>query len=107
VQASARRALNEIILAEDRPHAERAIEAFATGYGVKWPKAVAKVTGEAERLLCYFDFPAEHWVHLRTTDESCKGQVALSALAVAVRLGVGRGRPRSEEQDRGAGSSAA
>jgi putative transposase len=68
VHAGARRALNEIILAEDRSHAERAIEAFAGDYGVKWPKAVAKVTGEAERLLCYFDYPAEHWVHLRTTN---------------------------------------
>jgi putative transposase len=68
VQAGARRALNEIILAEDRPHAERAIEAFAADYGVKWPKAVAKVTGEIERLRCFFDYPAEHWVHLRTTN---------------------------------------
>ena len=68
VHAGARKALNEIIGAEDRTHAERAIDAFAADYGVKWPKAVAKVTGEAERLLCYFDYPAEHWVHLRTTN---------------------------------------
>ena len=68
VHAGARRALNEIILAEDRGHAERAIEAFAADYGVKWPKAVAKVTGETERLLCFFDYPAEHWIHLRTTN---------------------------------------
>jgi transposase-like protein len=68
IHAGARRALNEIILAEDRTHAERAIDAFAGDYGVKWPKAVAKVTGEAERLLCFFDYPAEHWVHLRTTN---------------------------------------
>jgi transposase-like protein len=68
VHASARRALNEIILAEDRTHAERAIDVFATDYGVKWPKAVAKVTGETERLLCFFDYPAEHWIHLRTTN---------------------------------------
>ena len=68
VQAGARRALNEIILAEDRTHAERAIDAFAADYGVKWPKAVAKVTGETERLLCFFDYPAEHWIHLRTTN---------------------------------------
>jgi hypothetical protein len=68
VQASARRALSEIILAEDRSHAERAIEAFAADYGVKWPKAVAKVTGETERLLCFFDYPAEHWLHLCTTN---------------------------------------
>jgi putative transposase len=68
VHAGARRALNEILLAEDRTHAERAIDAFAADYGVKWPKAVAKVTGETERLLCFFDYPAEHWVHLRTTN---------------------------------------
>jgi hypothetical protein len=68
VQAGARRALNEIILAEDRSHAERAIDVFAADDGVKWPKAVAKVTGEAERLLCCFDSPAEHWVHLRATN---------------------------------------
>src|SRR6266700_1612392 len=68
VHAGARKALNEIIMAEDRTHAERAIDAFAADYGVKWPKAVAKVTGEAERLLRFFDYPAEHWVHLRTTN---------------------------------------
>ena len=68
IHAGARRALNEIILAEDRGHAERAIEGFAADYGVKWPKAVAKVTGETERLLCFFDYPAEHWVHLRTSN---------------------------------------
>jgi transposase-like protein len=68
VHAGARRALNEIILAEDRPHAERAIQTFASDYGTKWPKAVAKVTDEAETLLCFFDFPAEHWLHLRTTN---------------------------------------
>jgi transposase-like protein len=68
IHAGARRALNEIIMAEDRTHAERAIDAFAADYGIKWPKAVAKVTGETERLLCFFDYPAEHWVHLRTTN---------------------------------------
>src|SRR6266511_957513 len=68
VQAGVRRALNEIILAEDLEHARAAIEAFARDYGVKWPKAVAKVTGDAETLLTFFDYPAEHWVHLRTTN---------------------------------------
>jgi transposase-like protein len=68
VHAGARRALNEIIGAEDRSHAERAIDALVADYGVTWPKAVAKVTSEAERLLCFFDFPADHWVHLRTTN---------------------------------------
>src|SRR4029453_3800207 len=107
VQAGARRALNEIILAEDRTHAERGIHAFPAGHGVKWPKAVAKVTGETERLLCFFDYPAEHWIHLRTTDESFKAGVALSAGWDGVSLLGGRGRPRSEEQGLGAGSPAA
>jgi putative transposase len=68
VHASARRALNEIILAEDVEHARAAIETFARDYGVKWPKAVAKVTDDAEALLTFFDYPAEHWQHLRTTN---------------------------------------
>jgi putative transposase len=68
VHAGARKALNEIIMAEDLEHARAAIEAFASDYGVKWPKAVAKVTDDAEALLTFFDYPAEHWVHLRTTN---------------------------------------
>jgi putative transposase len=68
VQAGARRALAEIRDAPDRDHAERAIEAFATDYGTKWPKAVAKVVNDAEELLCFFDFPAEHWLHLKTSN---------------------------------------
>jgi putative transposase len=68
VHAGARKALNEILGAEDRTHAERAIDAFVADYGVKWPKAVAKVTDDAEALLTFYDFPAEHWLHLRTTN---------------------------------------
>ena len=37
-------------------------------YGVKWPKAAAKITDDAEELLCFFDFPAEHWGHLKTSN---------------------------------------
>src|SRR6266516_2856423 len=66
--ASARRAVNGIIMAEDRGHAERAIEAFATDYGTKWPKAVAKVVDDQDVLLTFYDYPAEHWLHLRTTN---------------------------------------
>jgi putative transposase len=68
VHAGARRALAEVRDAPDRDHAERAIEAFARDYGVKWPKAVAKVVDDAEALLCFLDFPAEHWVHLKTSN---------------------------------------
>jgi putative transposase len=66
--AGARRALQEIIGAEDRAHAERAIQALVGDYGARWPKAVAKVTDDKEALLCFFDYPAEHWLHLRTTN---------------------------------------
>jgi putative transposase len=68
VQAGARQALAEIRDAPDRDHAQRAIQTFARDYGVKWPKAVAKITDDAEELLCFFDFPAEHWVHLKTSN---------------------------------------
>jgi putative transposase len=68
VQAGARKALAEIRDAPDRAHAEQAIEAFARDYGVKWPKAVAKITNDAEELLSFYDFPAEHWLHLKTSN---------------------------------------
>jgi putative transposase len=68
VHPGARRALTEIRDAPDRDHAHRAVEAFAGDYGVKWPKAVAKITDDAEALLTFLDFPAEHWVHLKTSN---------------------------------------
>jgi transposase-like protein len=68
VQAGARKALAEIRDAPDRDHAQRAIQRFAGDYGAKWPKAVAKVTDDAEELLAFFDFPAEHWLHLKTSN---------------------------------------
>jgi len=51
-----------------RGHAEKAIEAFAKTYGAKFPKAVAKITDDRDELLAFYDFPAEHWIHLRTTN---------------------------------------
>jgi len=67
-QPAARRALAEIREAEDREHALAATDAFAAEFGVKWPKAVAKVVDDLEVLLAFYDFPAEHWIHLRTTN---------------------------------------
>ena len=68
VQAGASKALAEVRDAPDRDHAQRAIEAFARDYQTKWPKAVAKIVDDAEELLCFFDFPAEHWGHLKTSN---------------------------------------
>jgi putative transposase len=68
LHAGARTALAEIRDAPDRDHAEQAIRALVGDYGVKWPKAVAKITDDAEELLTFFDFPAEHWLHLKTSN---------------------------------------
>ena len=67
-QPGAKAALAEIWNAEDREHAEAAAKAFAADYGVKWPKAATKITEDLDMLLAFYDYPAEHWVHLRTTN---------------------------------------
>jgi transposase-like protein len=64
----AKKALAEIWGAEDKQHAQAAVKAFEDAYGAKFPKAVAKITDDVEELLAFYDYPAEHWVHLRTTN---------------------------------------
>ena len=44
------------------------MEAFASEFWAKWPKAVSKITSEKDALLTFYDYPAEHWMHLRTTN---------------------------------------
>ena len=68
VQPAAKRALREIVHAEDKDHARRAVKEFADELGTKWPKAVAKVVDDQDALLAFYDFPAEHWKHLRTSN---------------------------------------
>lgn len=67
VQPGAKKAIQDICTAEDCDHVEAAIKAFAQPYGAKFAKAVKKITDDQEELLVFFDFPAEHWIHLRTT----------------------------------------
>ena len=64
----AKKALAEIYNAEDKTHAERAAKAFAAAYGAKFPKAVAKIVDDFDVLSAFYDYPAEHWIHLRTTN---------------------------------------
>ncbi len=64
----AKKALAEIWNAEDKDHARTAVKAFDAAYGVKFPKAAAKITGDEDELLAFYDYPAEHWIHLRTTN---------------------------------------
>ena len=61
-------AMKEIIGAEDIDKTQIAIAAFEQDYGAKYPKAVKKIVDDADVLLEYFRYPAEHWVHLRTTN---------------------------------------
>ena len=65
---SAKAALAEIYNAEDKTHATAAVKAFEADFGAKFPKAVAKITDDIDTLLAFYDFPAEHWIHLRTTN---------------------------------------
>ena len=60
VQGDAKAALAEIWNAEDRDHAAAAAAAFEATYGIKWPKATAKITGDLDVLLAFYDYPAEH-----------------------------------------------
>lgn len=67
-QPTARRMLAEIRDAADREHAVTAIDAFAAEFAARWPKSVAKIVDDASPLLAFYDFPAEHWIHLKTTN---------------------------------------
>lgn len=67
-QPGAKKALAEIWNAEDRRHALDAVTSFEAAYGAKFGKAVAKVTDDLDELLAFYNFPAEHWQHLRTTN---------------------------------------
>ena len=58
----------EIFNAEDKEHALKAAKAFERDYGAKWSKATAKITEHLDVLLAFYDYPAEHWIHLRTTN---------------------------------------
>jgi transposase-like protein len=62
-------AIKDIYNAEDIDHAQLAIKAFAVDYGDKYPKAVAKIVDDADVLLEFYKYPAEHWIHLRTTNQ--------------------------------------
>lgn len=68
VQPNMKADLREVRDAPDRASAEAAIAVFAAKYGVKYTKAVECLTKDRGALLAFFDFPAEHWDHLRTSN---------------------------------------
>jgi transposase-like protein len=68
VQGKAKAALHEIWMAPTRAQAIKAFDAFLKNYQAKYPKATDKLVKDREALLAFYDFPAEHWMHLRTTN---------------------------------------
>ena len=70
VQPNAHRDLREIWLSENRAAAEAAMTIFAEKYAPKYDKAVDCLLKDRDALLTFFDFPAEHWTHLRTSIRS-------------------------------------
>ena len=55
-------------MAETKADAEQAFDFFIEAYGAKYDKAVERLIKDRERLLSFYDFPAEHWKHIRTTN---------------------------------------
>lgn len=68
VQGKAKADLHEIWMAETHEKAEKAFDAFIAKYEAKYPKAVECLRRDRDVLMTFYDFPAEHWVHLRTTN---------------------------------------
>ena len=68
VQPGAKQLIHEMYLAETRADALAAFKEFVERYGAKYPKAVACLVKDKDVLFTFYDFPAEHWAHLRTTN---------------------------------------
>jgi putative transposase len=68
LQPEAKQKLHEIWLSDTREHAQEAFDLFLRTYQAKYPKAAERLRKDREVLLAFYDFPAEHWIHLRTTN---------------------------------------
>lgn len=67
-QSKAKHHLQEIWMAETKENAEKAFDYFVEAYQAKYPKATQCLEKDREDLLTFYDFPAEHWIHIRTTN---------------------------------------
>jgi len=68
LRGEAKQKLHEIWMADTKQHAHEAFDLFVKTYEAKYPKAVECLVKDREALLAFYDFPAEHWIHLRTTN---------------------------------------
>ncbi len=69
VQPEAEKPLKNIYLADTKANAQKAYQKFPDTYGKKYPKATECLEKDHDDLLRFYDFPAEHWVRIRTTDQ--------------------------------------
>lgn len=68
IQGKAKAGLKEIWMAETKAQANQAFDRFLDDFEAKYPKAVVVLEKDRESLLAFYDFPAEHWIHIRTTN---------------------------------------
>jgi putative transposase len=68
LREEAKERLHDIWMADTKQHAHEALDLFVKTYQAKYPKAVECLVKDQEMLLSFYDFPAEHWMHLRTTN---------------------------------------
>lgn len=68
IQSRAKENLHQIWMAETKENAEKAFDHFIASYEAKYPKATECLAKDRKVLLTFYDFPAEHWLHLRTTN---------------------------------------
>jgi hypothetical protein len=93
LHAKAKRALQQIWMAETKKDALAALDMFVDTYGTKYEKAVDYLKQDRDVLLAFYDFPAEHRKHLRTTNPIARSRPC--ATARSDRWAAARTRPRS------------
>ena len=91
LQPKAKATLREMMRAESREGCAKAMERFRGEYEAKYPKAVQALFKRKEKLLTFFDFPAEHWIHIRTSNPI---ESAFSTVRLRQRVTKGAGSRR-------------
>jgi transposase-like protein len=94
LQPRAKTLLHEMAEAPNRADTRKALERFRPEFDAKYPKAVARLDKDWDRLTAFYDFPAEHWRHVRTTNP-IESSFATVKLRTKVTKGAAPRRPRS------------
>lgn len=94
LQPKAKQLLHDIMNAETRDDAEQSRRTFATNFDDKYPKAVKSLNEGWEELVTFFDFPAQHWMHIRTTNPI---ESAFATVKLRTKTTKGSGSPQMAE----------